>query len=90
MDQTRKGARTPIVADIEPSDILEQEGIDNWRKVKIHFGKNSGTPLGKLPRKSLEWWIENYTPKPYKGTWQEKDLLLDAGLCLASAELTRE
>lgn len=90
MDQTPKGARTPIVADIEPSDILEQEGIDGWRKVKIHFGKQSGTPLGKLPRNSLDWWIENYTPKPYKGTWQEKDLLLDAGLCLASAELTRD
>jgi hypothetical protein len=90
MDQTPRGARTPIVADIEPSDILEQEGIDGWRKVKIHFGKQSGTPLGKLPRNSLDWWIENYTPKPYKGTWQEKDLLLDAGLCLASAELSRD
>jgi hypothetical protein len=90
MDQTPRGARTPVVADIEPADILEQEGIDGWRKVKIHFGKQSGTPLGKLPRNSLDWWIENYTPKPYKGTWQEKDLLLDAGLCLASAELSRD
>ena len=89
-DQTVGKLRSPIVEDISPADILEQEGVENWRKVKIHFGKNAGTPLGKLNGDSLRWWIANYTPKPYKGTWQEKDLLLDAGLCLASAELSRE
>jgi len=84
-DQRR--GRKPIIPDIAPKDVLEQEGIDNWRKVKIHFGEKAGTPLGKLPAGSLRWWIENYKPKPFKGTWQEKDLLLDAALCLASAEM---
>jgi hypothetical protein len=88
-DQRRK-QRKPVVTDIAPSDVLEQEGIDNWREVKIHFGKQEGTALGKLPARSLQWWIDSYVPKPYKGTWQEKDLLLDAGLCLASEELSGE
>src|SRR5262245_27517793 len=87
-DQTR--GRKPITDDIAPADLLEQEGIDNWRKVKIHFGAKSGTPLGKLTQKDLAWWINNWKPKPYKGTWEEKALLLDAALCLAAEELGGE
>jgi hypothetical protein len=86
----RTQTRQPVVKDIAPNDVLEQEDIDNWRKVKLHFGKQAGTPLGKLQANSLRWWIDNYVPKPYKGTWQEKDLLLDAALCLASEELAGE
>jgi hypothetical protein len=86
-DQTRVTVRRPQNEDIAPKDLLEQEGYDNWREVPIHFGEKEGTPLGQLPSKSLAWWIDNWEPKPYKGVWEEKTLLLDAALCLASAEL---
>lgn len=85
-DQTRK-RRVPVTDDISPDDMLEQEGYDNWREVEIHFGKQKGHLLGKLAQKSLAWWIENYKPEPYKGTWQNNDLVLDAALCLAGMEL---
>jgi hypothetical protein len=85
-DQTR-GTRKPVDEGTNPADLLEQEGYDNWREVEIHFGEKKGKLLGKLPEKSLAWWVNNWTPKPFKGTWDEKDLLLDAALVLASAEL---
>ena len=85
-DQRRK-RRVPVTDDIAPTDMLGQEGYDNWREVEIHFGKQKGTLLGKLAQKSLAWWIENYKPEPYKGTWQNNDLVLDAALCLADMEL---
>ena len=69
------------------ADLLEQDGYDNWREVEIHFGQHKGKLLGKLPQKSLAWWVNNWTPKPYRGTWDEKDLLLDAALVLAGREL---
>lgn len=89
-DQRREGGGRQAATDTSPNDVMEQEGIDDWRKVKIHFGDKAGTTLGKLTKKSLTWWVENWTPKPYKGSWNEKDLLLDAALCLASAEIGGE
>ena len=87
--QPAKGVRKPVDPDMNPHDLLEQEGYENWRTVPIHFGPNSkGKLLGKLPQKSLAWWIETYEPKPHRGRWNPKDLLLDAALCLASAELS--
>src|SRR5215471_1295733 len=86
-DQTRRGTREPVDAGTDPADLLEQEGYDNWREVAIHFGQHEGKVLGKLPQKSLAWWIENYETKAYKSTWNDKDLLLDAALVLASREL---
>jgi hypothetical protein len=85
-DQTR-GGRQPIDEGTDPNDLLEQEGYDNWREVEIHFGEKKGKVLGKLPQKSLAWWVQNWTPKPFRGTWDEKDLLLDAALVLAGREL---
>lgn len=87
MNQTTNIVRKPITEDISPADVLEQEGIKNWRAVKIHFGEHEGKALGKMTVNQLSWWVKNYKPKPYKGTWQEKDLLLDAALCLASMEM---
>jgi hypothetical protein len=86
-DQTRNELRKPVDDTISPKDMLEQEGYDDWREVEIHFGEHKGKLLGKLPQKSLAWWINNYVPKPYRGTWQNNDLVLDAALCLASEEL---
>jgi hypothetical protein len=85
-DQSRK-RREPVTDDVAPADMLGQEGYDNWREVEIHFGATKGTLLGKLTQKSLSWWISNYTPNPFKGTWQTNDLVLDAALCIASEEL---
>jgi hypothetical protein len=91
LDQRRETKlRTPATNDIEPVDILAQEGFENWREVKVHWGKDKGKTLGSLTAKSLSWFIEQWIPKPYKGTWNEKDLLLDAALCLASEELSNE
>jgi hypothetical protein len=62
----------------------------DWREVVIHFGEKEGTALGKLPRKSLVWWIENWVAKKYRGKWEDEVILLDAALCLASAEIGGE
>jgi hypothetical protein len=85
-DQTR-ATRKPVDEGTDSTDLLQQEGYDNWREVEIHFGQQKGKLLGKIPQKSLQWWVANWTPKPYRGTWDEKDLVLDAALVLASAEL---
>jgi ERF superfamily len=90
-DQTREGSERRPVTDALPSDVLSDAGVDNWRKVAIHFGeKSKGKLLGSLTRKSLVWWIENWTPKVYKGTWDDEDLLLDAALCAAASEIRGE
>lgn len=89
-DQTRNPTRKQVTDDVEPTELLEQEGFTNWRKVPIHFGAKEGTLLGKLSAKDLSWWINNWTAKPYKGTWESDTLLLDAALVLASKELANE
>jgi hypothetical protein len=42
-----------------------------------------------LDKESLLWWIANYRPEKYHGEWVEKDVLLDAALCVAERELER-
>ena len=81
--------RQPVQQDISPADLLGQEGHDDWRTVKIARGKQKGTALGKLTAKSLVWWIAEWKPEPHPKThkWSDVDLLLDAGLCLAHAEM---
>jgi ERF superfamily. len=89
-DQSRgMDVRKPVQTDIAPLDALAQEGIDDWREVKIHFGKQSGKALGKVGAKSLVWWITEWKPKghPKTGKLSEEDVLLDAALCLAHAEM---
>lgn len=85
-DQTRAGIRKPITG-IDPKDTLENEGVPNWREVTIHFGKQEGEALGTISAKSLRFWMEEWVPKTYRGKWQPEVILLDAALCLASAEL---
>lgn len=82
-----EGTRQPVQQDISPSDLLEQEGVEDWRTVAIHFGKQNGTALGKLTAKSLVWWITNWTPTQWKDQWKQPDLMLDAALCLAHEEM---
>jgi hypothetical protein len=88
-DQTRREevVRPPIDKDVDPTDMLAQDGFENWREVKIHWGDQKGTALRDLNAKSLKWWITDWHPKMWRGKWNGKDLLLDAALVLASREL---
>lgn len=83
----RRNLRMPIDVGTDVQDYLEQEGIKDWREVKIHFGDQRGERLGDLTPKSLKWWMESWKPKQWRGRWDEKALLLDAALCVASQEL---
>jgi len=87
-DQTQPEPRVFCkIEDITPDDYLDYAGYSDWRDVKVHFGKNRGTPLGKLSMRSLRWYLEDWHPEPYKGLPSEKDVLLDAALFMARAEL---
>jgi hypothetical protein len=79
--------RKPIDEGTDPQDLLAQDGYENWREVKVHWGNDKDKTLGSLTAKNLLWWVTKWVPKPYKGTWNEKDILLDAALVLASQEL---
>lgn len=87
MDQTRMETRQPVDPEINVHDLLQQEGHDNWRTVRIHFGKQRGSALGEITAKSLVWWITSWAPEKYRNRWNAKDLLLDAALCLAHREM---
>jgi len=67
-----------------------QAASGDWRDVVIPFGKQAGKTLGSLPAKSLQWWQENYQPKPYKGAISAKDQAFRAALdqSMASTPLT--
>jgi hypothetical protein len=86
-DQTPPEERTFIMAeDISPEDYLEQEG-KSWQEVEIHFGSKQGTALGDMKPDDLSWWVNNWTPKKYRGKFEEDTILLDAALCVAQGEL---
>src|SRR5215831_14952791 len=85
--RTQSLLRKPIDEDTNCEDILSQDGYENWREVKVHWGNDKGKTLGSLTAKNLLWWVQKWEPKPFKGTWNEKDILLDAALVLASQEL---
>lgn len=42
---------------------MPTEIIENPEEVRVHFGKNSGTPLGSLSPKSLEWYAQEPEPR---------------------------
>lgn len=46
----------------------------------IPFGKNKGKALGEIPKNSLDWYIKEYQPQPYKGEIKESDLAFRAAL----------
>lgn len=77
---------------VHPVDYLEAHGFFHWRDVRIHLGElgladnGKGTRLGSLNKAQLAFWTENYKPEKYHGEWVEKDLLLDAALCVISKE----
>lgn len=71
---------------ISAEDYLDQEGVRDWREVKVPSGKNRGVRLGKLAIGSLKWYLENWKPE-YRGKITDVAALFDAALCMAHAEL---
>jgi len=90
MDQRKE--RQPIERDMALEDVLAQDGYDNWRQVPVHFGNDAGKTLGKLGVKSRAYFLNTWRPSPHpkKGTYSDKDILLDAACCLALKELSNE
>lgn len=44
-----------------------------WQDVVIHFGKNRGKRLGDLPVDTMQWYHENWQPKPFNGRMNPQD-----------------
>lgn len=63
------------------------KSFTGWRAFAIPFGKQQGKLLGELPSGSLAWWIENYQPKPYRGSISEKDAAFRAALDAAKGDV---
>lgn len=58
----------------------KQVSSDPDLNVVIHFGKNKGKTLGELPANSLDWYIKEFQPKPYRGVISEVDVALRGAL----------
>lgn len=55
-----------------------------WQDTQVPFGKNKGVTLGELSPKSLQWYCENYEPKPKDdGTYWDGDVKFRHALDLA-------
>ena len=70
-------------------------GDDSWRSVPIPVfmskGKNeryAGKTLGDMADRDLQWWAQNYEPKPWKGEISQRDIDLKAALMAGLATLT--
>lgn len=86
--QTRTEDKKPtgeVPRDI-PASVKDKFRDNKWTTVKIHFGKQKGTPLGKLETESLTWWIQNWQPKPFKDKLDPTDVDLRAALDVADEE----
>jgi uncharacterized protein (DUF3820 family) len=46
----------------------------------VHFGKNKGVALRDLPGKSLDWYLNDWFPQPFKGKISDQDAALRAAL----------
>ena len=57
-------AQAPAASKPASNDIpLPSEVIENPEDICVHFGKNSGTRLGALSPKSLEWYAQEPEPR---------------------------
>lgn len=85
----RVSAPAPAVK--APQITVPRDPTSNWRAAEIHFGKSKGIALGDLEmnnRASLDWWINNWEPKPFKGAIDDASQSLRGALDEARAELT--
>lgn len=62
---------------------------NDWRGIRVHFGKNKGITLGQMKEPLLEWYIQNWQPKEWNGRISDDDKILRAGLDAAAAEMER-
>jgi hypothetical protein len=76
----RPPAASTTSAAVDPND---------WRGIKLHFGKNKGLSLGQMKEPLLEWYIQNWQPKEWNGRISDEDKTLRAGLDAAAAEMER-
>jgi hypothetical protein len=76
-----------ILAALKERPASGGKSFTGWRAFAIPFGKQQGKLLGELPSGSLAWWIENYQPKPYKGSISEKDAAFRAALDAAKGDV---
>lgn len=88
-DRGAKAAKTlrePCQTDVPPVDMLRGEDVE-WQDVRVHFGKDEGLRIEDMNKHQLEYWL-GWKPKPYEKTGKisAKDLVLDAALCIASAQ----
>ncbi len=97
-------APATISRPIEPHEIAHADkpkalqvprdhGNDNgWRAVTVppFIKKYAGQTLGDMPQRDVQWWAANFTPKPWKGEIQQKDLDFKAALEAGAAELSGE
>lgn len=82
-DSPQPARRSP-----EPRNITPQQSASHWRDVKIHFGKKQGVTLGYLAdHHQLDWWMDTWQPKEFKGEISPENLLLRKALDAAKAEL---
>jgi hypothetical protein len=82
-EERRESASVP--RDV-PDELKERFRGGKWETAQIHFGKQKGVALAQLEAKSLEWWINEWQPKEYKGKFDPKDLELRAALDVANDE----
>jgi hypothetical protein len=73
---TQAPAAVAVPRDPQPA------GDDSWRMVVVppFIKKYAGQTLGDMADKDLQWWAQNYEPKPWKGRISDKDLDLKAAL----------
>jgi uncharacterized protein (DUF3820 family) len=71
----------------EKSPVNGSGSGQDWRGVVIHFGKNKGTALGNLPPKSLDWWIREWNPQPFKGKIDDASQKLRDALDMAMGDV---
>jgi hypothetical protein len=88
---TAEPTSAPRQAVAVPRDPPTSSG-SSWRSFPVpkFIKKYEGRTLGEMAEHDLEYWGKNYTPKPYQGSIQQRDLDLQAAFKEALKELRGE
>lgn len=71
-----------------PRQAAPAPAQSGWRAVAIHFGKKQGVTLGELERThQLDWWMNEWQPKEYKGSISPENIALREALDMARDEI---
>lgn len=73
---SRPSTPTPQPAQRTAQASATPKSEANWKEffVPPFITKYKGRRMGEMDDKDILWWVANYTPKPYKGAIQEKDI----------------